>query len=273
MCSVARGSTTRPPSPRTSVLVRFTVSSTLSSRGVAASSSGRWPAIVSVRRERCRTPPRYRPASLRVSASMSPISLKSPKQSSCRSTCTRSLVGLSVVTTWCSSTSEMAGSVANVAGPRVRDARAEYGDPFYTRIPVSARARLLAPEAARYPATLLRGAAPRQLRAVDVFEGFEVDLREPRSHPEAAACPVHLAILREMPRPAHAMFAITSDHVRHLDDPATHVADDLATVDDGILEPLVSVVLADEALALRPRLEFDATRTRVLSPHEVTGLD
>ena len=41
MCSVPRGSTTRPPSPRTSALVRFTVSSTLSSRGEADSNSGR----------------------------------------------------------------------------------------------------------------------------------------------------------------------------------------------------------------------------------------
>ncbi len=38
MCSVPRGSTMRPPSPRTSGLVRFTLSSTLSSRGLAASS-------------------------------------------------------------------------------------------------------------------------------------------------------------------------------------------------------------------------------------------
>ena len=41
MCSVPRGSITRPPSPRTSGLVRLIVSSTLSSRGVAESSSGR----------------------------------------------------------------------------------------------------------------------------------------------------------------------------------------------------------------------------------------
>ena len=52
MCSVPRGSTMRPPSPRTSGLVRFTLSSTLSSRGVAASSNGRRPATVSVSRDR-----------------------------------------------------------------------------------------------------------------------------------------------------------------------------------------------------------------------------
>jgi hypothetical protein len=65
MCSVA-GQHDAPPSPRTSALVRFTVSSTLSSRGEAASSSGRCPAIVNVRRERCRTPPRYSRLAARV---------------------------------------------------------------------------------------------------------------------------------------------------------------------------------------------------------------
>src|SRR4051812_15701728 len=213
MYKVPRGSTMRPASPRTSGLVRLNVRRTLSSRGLAASSSGRSEPSVSVSRDRCRTPARYRPASLRASASMSPISLNRPKQSSCLSVRGTSALCTSAVMTWCSASCDSAGSEANGMRPRVSEARAQHRDAGHPRLPHHRRARHLAAEPPRYPATLFRAARAMNLHVLQLLRRFHQHLRPARRDLQSVLRALHLAVLGEMPEATRDVLAFATKHV------------------------------------------------------------
>src|SRR6185503_18779127 len=195
MYSVPRGRMMRPASPRTSGFVRLNVRRTLSSRVLEASSKGRRDPSVSVRRERCRTPARYSPASLRASASMSPISLKRPKQSSCLSVSGTSALCTSAVTTWCDASCATAGSDANGTGPLIREARAQDGDSCHARLPHHRRARHLAAESPRNPAALLRASCAVYFDALHFLERFHHHLCLSRCDPKSRIRALDLAVL------------------------------------------------------------------------------
>src|SRR5688572_13140774 len=119
-------------------------------------------------------------------------------------------------------------------------------------MPVHGGARLLASEAARDPATLIRPASAMHFHTVECFARLEEQLCESGSDLQAGPGAFQHAVLPEMPGTPYAVFAVTTQHVGHLDDLPARVEDDFPPVHHRIVEPLVAIVLADEALPIRP---------------------
>src|SRR5262245_51294887 len=130
---------------------------------------------------------------------MSPISLNTPKQSSCRRVSGTSALCTSADTTWCGTSGEMAGSEANVRGPRPDDARAEKRVAVDARVPQHGGCRHLATETSRGPAALLWRAAAMDLDALERLARLEQHLRARRAHQHSRAVLDDLAVFGEVP--------------------------------------------------------------------------
>src|SRR6185503_5314376 len=132
--------------------------------------------------------------------------------------------------------------------------------------------RLLAAERAGYPAALRRRAAAMDLDSFQFLLRLQVYLRESGDDTQSALVTLDLAALGEMPGAPHAVGAFAAQQVGDFDELPRRLHADRAPVNQRVGEPFVTLVLADEQLAGRRHVEFDAAGVGMVGPHEVAGL-
>jgi len=96
------------------------------------------------------------------------------------------------------------------------------------------------------------------LHPFQLLDRFHQNLCLACRDPQSRLRSLHLAVLGEMPETPGDVFSVAAEHVLNLDRLLRRIEHDLAPMSHGILEPMVTGVLADEALSPRADFELDA---------------